>query len=89
MFDRSVNSKTSILVIAVASLFASGPILGTQQALATNAGGSGFGGGGGSFVSGTGALGGSGVHAGFVSGSHGEVKVGYNIFTYHMLDFPS
>jgi hypothetical protein len=45
-----------MLVIAVASLFASDPILENQQALAANAAGSGFG--GGSFVSGGGSLGG-------------------------------
>jgi uncharacterized membrane protein YgcG len=63
MFHTAVDSKTtitfSILVIAVASLFASDPILGNQQALGANAAGSGFGGGGGSFVSGGGSLGGS------------------------------
>ena len=52
MFHTAVSSKTimtfSILVIAVASLFASDPVLGNQQALAANAGGGGFGGGGGS-----------------------------------------
>ena len=51
MFHTTVDSKTtitfSILVIAVASLFASDPVLGNQQALAANAAGSGFGGGGG------------------------------------------
>ena len=51
MFHKSLNSKTtmtfSILVFALTSLFASGPILGNQQALAANAGGS-FGGGSGS-----------------------------------------
>ena len=50
MFHTTVNSKTtmtfSILVLALASLFATGPILGKQQALAANVGGS-FGGGGG------------------------------------------
>jgi len=51
MFHTTVDSKTTItfgiLVIAVASLFASDPVLGNQQALAANAAGSGFGGGGG------------------------------------------
>ena len=54
MFQTSVNSKTtmifSILLLALASLFATGPILGNQQALATNAGGSFGGGGGGSLT---------------------------------------
>ncbi|MGC2685613.1 MAG: hypothetical protein WA323_27465, partial [Candidatus Nitrosopolaris sp.] len=58
-----MNSNTTmtfgILVIALASLFAVGPILGNQQALAANAGGS-FGGGGGSFGGGGGSFGGGG-----------------------------
>ncbi len=79
MFDSAVHSKSmitlSVLVIAVASLFASDPILGNQQALAANAAGSGFGGGGGSFVSG-GSLGGSSSHAGFVGHGFG-IRVSY------------
>ena len=51
MFRTSVNYKTtmtfSILVFALASLFAIGPIIGNQQAMAANAGGIGFEGGGG------------------------------------------
>ena len=61
--DTSMNSNTTMtfgtLVIALASLFAVGPILGNQQALAANAGGS-FGGGGGSFGGGGGGFGGGG-----------------------------
>ncbi|MGA9153081.1 MAG: hypothetical protein WBZ36_21095 [Candidatus Nitrosopolaris sp.] len=59
MFHTSVNSKTtmtfSLLVFALASLFATDLILGNQQALAANAGGS-FG--GGSSLVGAGSLGG-------------------------------
>jgi hypothetical protein len=59
MFHTSVNSKTtmtfSLLIFALASLFATDLILGNQQALAANAGGS-FDGGG-SLV-GAGSLGG-------------------------------
>ncbi|MGC2570007.1 MAG: hypothetical protein WA364_00740 [Candidatus Nitrosopolaris sp.] len=50
MFHTSVNSKTAmtfiLLIFALASLFVTDHILGNQQALAANAGGS-FGGGGG------------------------------------------
>jgi uncharacterized membrane protein len=49
MFHTSVNSKTAmtfiLLIFALASLFVTDHILGNQQALAANAGGS-FGGGG-------------------------------------------
>ena len=51
MFHTSANSKTtmtfSILVLALASLFATGPILGNRQALAANVEGGGLIGGGG------------------------------------------
>jgi hypothetical protein len=60
MLRLSIKQETSltfsILVIALASLFASGPILGNQQASA--AGGGGFGGGGGGGGFGGGAAGG-------------------------------
>jgi hypothetical protein len=60
MFRTSVNSKTimtfSILVIALASLFASGSILTNQQVLGAGGGGGPAGGGG---------------HAGFVGSSSG------------------
>lgn len=49
----------SLLVFALASLFVTDPMLGNQQALAANAGGS-FGGGGGSLVGGGGSIGGAG-----------------------------
>ena len=66
--DTSMNSNTTMtfgtLVIALASLFAVGPILGNQQALGANAGGS-FEVGGGSFGgAGGGSFGGCGGRLG-------------------------
>jgi hypothetical protein len=63
MLSMSVKQETSltfsILVIALASLLASGPLLGNQQALAQ-----GVGGGGGAAGGGGGAAGGGGGAAG-------------------------
>src|SRR5215510_7575447 len=73
MLRMSVKQETSltfsILVIALASLFASGPILGNQQALAQlggggAAGGGGEGGGGGGGAAGGGGAGGGGASEG-------------------------
>src|SRR5215813_11028687 len=64
MLRMSVKQETSltfsILVIALASLFASGPILGNQQALAQVGGGGAAGGGGAGGGGGGGAAGGGG-----------------------------
>jgi hypothetical protein len=74
MLHISVKQKTiltfSIMVFALASLFAAGPIFGNQEAFAANAGGS-FGGGGGGSLIGGGIGGGSGGHADFVGTSSG------------------
>src|SRR5215831_10195935 len=66
MLCMSIKQETSltfsIVVIALASLFASDPILGNQQALAQGeGGGGGAAGGGGSGGSGGGAAGGGGI----------------------------
>src|SRR5215831_7241837 len=85
MLRMSVKQETSltfsILVIALASLFASGPILGNQQALAQvggggadgggAAGGGGAGGGGGGGGGGAGGGGGGGAAGGGGAGGGG------------------
>jgi hypothetical protein len=77
MLRMSVKQETSltfsILVIALASLFASGPIFGNQQALAQGLGGGGgaAGGGGGAAGGGGGAAGGGGGAAGGGGGAAG------------------
>jgi hypothetical protein len=79
MLHISVRQETiltfSIMVFALASLFATGPVFGNQQAFAANAGGSFGGGGGGSLVGGGADVGGSGGigsgHAGFAGSSSG------------------
>src|SRR5215472_66108 len=67
MLRMSVKQETSltfsILVIALASLFASGPILGNQQALAQVGGGGAAGDGGGGAGGGGGGGGNEGGHA--------------------------
>jgi hypothetical protein len=75
IFSMSVKRETSltfsILVIAIASLFASDPILGNQQALAQGEGGGAAGGGGGAAGGGGGAAGGGGGAAGGGGGAAG------------------